>query len=468
MEPAIRFENVSKRYYLGKRRAFASYLLPGSLQRWLTRNRHGPEGIGGPSPNELWALREVSFEVRPGEMLGIVGPNGAGKTTTLSLLAGITAPTSGRIDVRGRVGALIQLGAGFHPELTGRENVYLNASILGLKKAEVAEIYDDIVKFAELGQFMDTPIKRYSSGMYARLGFAVAVHIDPDILLVDEVLAVGDVSFQEKCMRRMDDIRRSDKAVVFVTHSLYQVEALCDRALWLDHGRVMLLGSAGEVVRAFLDTQERKAMAEAQTEGRSSFEGRITAATRAYFDARKQEEASVVSTRGSEDTLLEIERVELLDSGGVVRTEFPFGSSLAVRIRYYARRRVERPLFNLRFLHKGHGVLEASMLIDGYGPEWIEGRGTAECHFQRLPLTPKVYEILLFVRSAEGIADIAPMRTCAQFRVTDEGLDQVPLRGPMAVNHLRQGSPVYVPRTWRFYSGPELTCILESNHDEHR
>jgi len=402
--------------------------------------------------HEFWALQDVSFSVRRGEMLGLIGQNGAGKSTLLKMLNGLIKPDSGQITMRGNVQGLIELGAGFNPILTGRENVFINASVLGIPKSKVDQAMPHIVEFAGIKEFMDTPVQSYSSGMKARLGFAVITQLDPDVLLIDEVLAVGDTAFREKCMRRMDALRQSEKAIIFVTHSLYQVEALCNKALWLEKGHIVQYGNANDVIRAYLDNQERRAMAESQAEG-VTYQGRETIATKAYFQARDREKAKTtipISTHASE--LLQIRKVELIDGFGQISSEFPFRTDLTVRIHYNALRQVYRALFNLRFLNEGHGIFEASMLIDGYGPEFIEGKGTVECRIPRLPLTPKVYDILLFVRSGEGIADLTTMRTVASFRITDEQLHSVPLRGPMALNHLRQGSPVYVPRTWHFYN----------------
>ncbi|MBN2374030.1 ABC transporter ATP-binding protein [bacterium] len=421
-------------------------------------------------PEEFWSLKDVSFAVKRGEMLGLIGQNGAGKSTLLKLLHGLINPDSGKITMRGRVQALIELGAGFSPILTGRENVYINASILGISKKQIDQTLPHIIEFAGIEDFMDTPVQNYSSGMKARLGFSVITQLDPDVLLIDEVLAVGDTAFQEKCMRRMDVLRKSNKAIIFVTHSLYQVEALCDKALWLEKGRIVQYGEASDIVRDYLDNQERRAMSESQAEG-VTYEGRITTATRAYFTAMDSEKNTVDSAKHGNDSLfpkqgkspspdphntsdlLEIIKVELVDAEENVCSEFPFLSDITVRIYYYAKRRIDRPLFNLRFLNKDRSIFEASMLIDGYGPDWVEGQGMVECEIPKLPLTPKVYNILLFVRSSEGIADLTTMRTVANFRITDEHIEQVPLLGPMAVNHLRQGSPVYIPRTWRFYNG---------------
>src|ERR671930_2677328 len=197
-------------------------------------------------------------------VVGLVGQNGAGKTTTLKLLAGITRPTRGRVQTRGRVASLINLGAGFHPELTGRENILLNGVILGLTRREVRARFDDIVAFAELGPYLETPVKRYSSGMYARLGFAVAVHVDPDVLLVDEVLSVGDVAFQDRSIRKMLAFRDSGRGILFVSHNLSAVEMMCQRSIWLDHGRVRLEGPTAEVVQAYLDAGDTELVAKSR------------------------------------------------------------------------------------------------------------------------------------------------------------------------------------------------------------
>jgi ABC-2 type transport system ATP-binding protein len=233
-EAALQIDGVSKRFRLYRER-------PSSLKQRLLATRSSAE--------DLWALREVSFDVGAGESTGLIGHNGSGKTTLLKCIAGILRPTEGRVRYRGRVAALLELGAGFHPELTGRENVYLNASFLGLSRRDTDGVYDQIVGFAELEGFMDSQVKFYSSGMLVRLGFAVAVHVDPDILLIDEVLAVGDEAFQRKCLVRIARFREEGRTIVLVTHALDTVIDVCDRAVMLDHGRVHLADRPTEVVR---------------------------------------------------------------------------------------------------------------------------------------------------------------------------------------------------------------------------
>ena len=248
MSRAIAAESLSKSYRIGELHSAYTTLRDSAaaVARRLVRRDHGAH------EEEIWALRDVSFELAEGDVLGVIGRNGAGKSTLLKILTRITMPTSGRAEIRGRVGSLLEVGTGFHPELTGRENVFLNGSVLGMKRREIQSRFDEIVEFAGVEQFVDTPVKRYSSGMSVRLAFAVAAHFEPEIFLVDEVLAVGDAEFQRRCLGRMEDLSESGRTVVFVSHQMQAVAQLCDRALWLDHGRIVEDGSAGEVVATYL------------------------------------------------------------------------------------------------------------------------------------------------------------------------------------------------------------------------
>jgi lipopolysaccharide transport system ATP-binding protein len=239
----IRVENISKRYYLGDR-------LPNSLRDLVTRFVR-PKGNPA-NKNELWALRDVSFEVEEGETLGIIGRNGAGKSTILKVLSRITKPTAGTATIRGRVGSLLEVGTGFHNELTGRENIYMNGAILGMRRAEIDRKFDEIVAFSEIEQFLDTPVKHYSSGMYTRLAFSVAAHLEPEILIVDEVLAVGDTGFQNKCIGKMDEVSRSGKTVLFVSHNLGSLSQICKNGLLLHNGRVQSHGTIQDTVNEYL------------------------------------------------------------------------------------------------------------------------------------------------------------------------------------------------------------------------
>jgi ABC-type polysaccharide/polyol phosphate transport system ATPase subunit len=235
----IEFRQVTKRFQIREGRTLREFV-PGLMR--------------GARPEPFYALRDVTFFVSRGETVGLVGRNGSGKSTALKLIAGVTAPTQGDVYVAGRVSPLIELGAGFHPDLTGRENIHLNASILGLSAREIREQFDGIVEFSELREFIEMPVKRYSSGMYVRLAFAVAVHANPEVLLVDEVLSVGDTFFQEKCLDRMHEFQKRGTTIVVVSHSLALVENFCERAIWLEHGRLVMEGPAREVVQRYQES----------------------------------------------------------------------------------------------------------------------------------------------------------------------------------------------------------------------
>src|SRR2546421_11804717 len=243
----IRGEGLSKCYHRGaiQKRAL--------LRDHLSRALKSPLSVfGRPKDETFWALKDVGLEVREGEVLGIIGRNGAGKTTLLKILSRITRPTTGWAEIYGRVGSLLEVGTGFHPELTGRENTFLSGAILGMRKKEIARKFDEIVAFAELEKFIDTPAKHYSSGMYVRLAFAVAAHLEPEILVVDEVLAVGDAAFQKKCLGKMSDVARAGRTVLFVSHNMQALQSLCGRAVHLDQGRVAAIGTAQAVVSEYL------------------------------------------------------------------------------------------------------------------------------------------------------------------------------------------------------------------------
>jgi lipopolysaccharide transport system ATP-binding protein len=305
LKTVVHFNHVSKLYRLGLTRTSVLRTLTNSLKKVINhRNRENDENL------ELWALRDVSFELSQGESLGLIGKNGAGKSTILKLLAKITQPTSGDIDIKGKLSALIELGSGFHPDLTGRDNIYLNGTILGLSKNDIKRHFDEIVDFSELERFIDTPVKRYSSGMTVRLGFAVAACIKPDILLVDEVLAVGDASFRQKCMNRIHSLINDGTTIIFVSHNLYMVQAVCPSALYIVDGRVKFQGKTLEAIDAYeRDFHEER--------------------------ARKYE----ISKQNHEDPMtdVQINKVEILDANSFdTPAEFHSEQTVEVRIHYSA------------------------------------------------------------------------------------------------------------------------------------
>jgi lipopolysaccharide transport system ATP-binding protein len=248
---AIRAENLGKRYRIGQRERYVTLrdVLTNALT-WPVRLLRG-RGSNSTGPEYIWALREISFDVDEGDVVGIIGRNGSGKSTLLRILSRITRPTEGRAEIVGRVGSLLEVGTGFHPELTGRENVYLSGAILGMKRQEIERKFDEIVAFAEIEKFIDTTVKYYSSGMHMRLAFAVAAHLEPDILLVDEVLAVGDVGFQKKCLGRMGEVAKTGRTVLFVSHQMNQIRRICRNCIWLDAGRIRTRGSTSETVTGY-------------------------------------------------------------------------------------------------------------------------------------------------------------------------------------------------------------------------
>lgn len=251
MKPIIKVENLGKMYRIGARQASYHTLretIAGAMQAPFKRLRRN----GAENSRTIWALKAVSFEVMPGEVVGIVGRNGAGKSTLLKVLSRITEPTTGRVEIYGRIASLLEVGTGFHPELTGRENMYLNGAVLGMKRSEIERKFDEIVAFAEIEKFLDTPVKHYSSGMYMRLAFAVAAHLEPDILLVDEVLAVGDIEFQKKCLAKMDDVAKHGRTVLFVSHAMTAIAKLCTRTILLGDGEIAQEGNTERVIDYYL------------------------------------------------------------------------------------------------------------------------------------------------------------------------------------------------------------------------
>jgi ABC-type polysaccharide/polyol phosphate transport system ATPase subunit len=306
MKRVISFEDVSKKYQLGVARAS----LPGLISQGVKKIVR-PSASKVSSNEVLWALKNVSFDLEQGQSLALVGSNGAGKTTTLKLLANITRPTTGRIETSGKLSALIELGAGFHPDLTGRENIYLNGSILGLKRQEINKRFEEIVEFSELNRFIDTPVKRYSSGMIVRLGFAVASCVEPEILLVDEVLAVGDASFRQKSLKRIQSLINQGTSILFVSHNLYMVQAVCQKSLYLKNGEVKLWDETKKVIEAY--------ETDIHAERVSKFSG------------------SAKETGGS-DTGMEITKVEVLGLDGKKPEQFKSNQPAQIRVHYNAYR----------------------------------------------------------------------------------------------------------------------------------
>lgn len=384
MRELVRFDKVSKYYRLG---AGAT-----GLSRLTSRIRSVASGHSLVSSDQegFWALRDVSFCLGEGDALGIIGSNGAGKTTTLKILSRVTKPTSGSAAVYGRMSSLIELGAGFHPDLSGRENVYLNGAILGLKKRQIDALFDRIVAFSELEQFIDTPVKRYSSGMYARLGFAVAAHVNPEVLLVDEVLSVGDVGFQAKCAERMKELRHQGTSVIFVSHNMRSVDAICDTCLLLNHGQVEYFGSPSQAIDRYLRLNQNRV-----------------------------HQAKMPSSTGGapSNQLADIVRVEVLDETRQAREIFRIGDTVVVRIHYVAHQRIEAPLFSAG-LFRVDGLHACSNTSEGYvEPVAIEGPGVIELTIPHISLIPHTYVLATSISERRTLRAYA-MEQLASFQVT--------------------------------------------------
>ena len=356
-EPAIVVDSVSKRFRMFRDR-------PTNLKEKVTHRSRGSRG------EDFWALRDVSLEIPRGSTYGLIGHNGSGKSTLLKLIAGIHRPTSGTITAHGRVSAMLELGAGFHPELSGRDNVFLNGSILGLTRKQISAAMDDIVEFSGIGDFIDVPVKVYSSGMYVRLGFSIAANLDPELLIIDEIIAVGDEEFQRRCFDRLYELRRKGTTIVFVSHSLALIQTLCDRVAWLEHGRLRAEGSAFEVVDQYVAQvnaaeSDRLGQGDAATDDRHRGSGELT-----------------------------IRRVEFLDADGVARPVAVAGKPMTVRVHYDATEPVTEPVFGLAFHHEnGAHVSGPNSQAGGTIAGRVEGPGYADYHFDQLPLNPGIFVV---------------------------------------------------------------------------
>jgi ABC-2 type transport system ATP-binding protein len=342
-EAAVVVENVSKRFrmYHERNQSLKAALMRGGRAKY----------------DEFWALRDVSFEIPKGSTFGLIGENGSGKSTMLKCIARILRPNDGSIRTVGSLAALLELGSGFHPELSGRENVYLNGSILGMSKSQIDDKFDSIVDFSGIGEFIDQPVKNYSSGMYVRLGFSVAINVDPDILLVDEVLAVGDANFQDKCMDKFARFRRAGKTVVVVSHAMGSLRTLCDEAAWLDHGKLQKVGPAAEIVDDYVDTS--------------------------HVDLQTTEDGAPRWGTGE----VRLTSVQMLDAAGEQVERVRTGDSITIRMNYQAEQPLEEPVFGLAMETRegvymwGHNTFDSHYILDR-----VEGTGSVELTIPRLML----------------------------------------------------------------------------------
>lgn len=394
MSIAIQLDRVSKRYRTGRSRTIVD-LVASNLDRLRGRTQEVHSATRGRIDATIHALRDVSVEIAQGAGLGIIGRNGAGKTTLLKLISRVTWPTSGTVRVAGHVVSLIELGAGFHPELTGRENVYLGAGLFGLTRRDIDRQFDRIVEFADVARLIDTPMKRYSSGLYARLGFSVAIHSNPDIVLVDEVLSVGDAAFRRRALEALRQLIGEGRTVLFISHDMWNVRRLCSQILWMENGAVRAYGPAGEMAERYM--------------------------SEVNLDALANHATALQSHRGGTGEV-RYTSVELYDAQGQPTGLVAPGETLIVRAAYRASNPVERPSFQLGIVDVDTGVVvttASTMAADV--PATVSGEGVIECRFDRLPLRPRQYVLRLSITDAFQLASYDIVTAGPRFAVTGQG-----------------------------------------------
>lgn len=359
-QPIISFRDVNKRFTFSKEKPQS--LLETIISIFSRRSRHPKQ--------DLWAVRDLSFDVYPGQALGIIGRNGSGKSTILKLIARILRPTSGQVLVRGRISALLELGAGFHPDLTGRENISLNASVLGLTEEEVERSFDSIVEFSELGEFIDMPVKHYSSGMYMRLGFSVAIHVDPTVLIIDEILAVGDQAFQMKCIDRIHEMKRQGVTIIIISHNLNIIRRLCSHLIWLEHGEMKASGLSQEVASQYKESSNKSVGQQLALESQEGSFRRW----------------------GSQE--IELTSVRILNAAGEEKSIFHTGDEMTIEMVYIAHQPIREPEFGLAIVRQdGLNISGPNTQMDGIETGLVEGPGIIRYRIEELPLLPARYQI---------------------------------------------------------------------------
>ena len=422
---AVRVDGLGKQYRLGKQnekyRTFRDTVAAG-LSAPL-RALKAKSGDKDKADETFWALKDVSFEVKRGEVVGIIGRNGAGKSTLLKILSRITEPTTGTIDIYGRVGSLLEVGTGFHPELSGRENVFLNGAILGMSKRDIERKFDEIVAFAEVEKFIDTAVKHYSSGMYLRLAFAVAAYLEPEILVVDEVLAVGDAAFQKKCLGKMQDVAGQGRTVLFVSHNMSAVTGLCRRCVWLSQGCIVRDGDVHEVIQQYMISQ---------MENSFSYES---------------------PTHG-----LTIQRVTT-NKHGRETSQFAPGDELTVEVQYHAATTLVNPLFYFTVIGTSGWCFSANMLLDGCQIGKMHGAGKISCSFLNIPLLPQSYLIRMAIRDNDTRTTLLSPQEVAGFEVIANMRDYG-LNGERMAALVQTSCPVVLPYTWVMPDGSEATVDI--------
>lgn len=436
-------ENISKKFCRDLRRSllYAVKDLAGELTL-----RSGSDKL---RRDEFWALQDVSFQLLPGESLGLIGGNGAGKSTLLKIINGLIRPDTGAMRITGSIGALIALGTGFNPILTGRENIYINAAVLGLKRKEVDRSLDQIIDFAEIGDFIDAPVQSYSSGMQVRLGFSVAANLNPDLLLIDEVLSVGDASFRARCINRLDEYKKNGGSIIFVSHNTMAVEAVCDRVMWLDHGRVMDIGDPRKVIQKYEE---------------NSLEISRQAEARIRIGSKKAEEAHVAESNAK------ITSIETHDLWGNPKSHFDSGESLEVRLRYESCGDIVDPYFIIG-IKKGSGdaaIAMMSMMWDGVRLGEIPRKSVVSCELQSPPLSPGTYRLFAGILSQAsgqlGRKWYAPYSELGYFTITAETL-AANFPGAPGPHLVSQMPPLMIEHSWKLDEHRKASPQLQASAD---
>jgi lipopolysaccharide transport system ATP-binding protein len=423
-EFAISVENLGKRYDVGRMHDpndGLRHVIESAFRSPLAAFK---KKLHAKRTKDFWALRGVSLQIQRGEVVGIIGGNGAGKSTMLKLLSRITVPTEGCIRINGRIASLLEVGTGFHPELTGRENIFLNGAILGMRRTEIIRRFDEIVEFSEIGEFLDTPVKRYSSGMYVRLAFSVAAHLEPEILIVDEVLAVGDAAFQRKCLAKISSFARSGRTVLFVSHNHDAVRNLCDRAVWLKNGHVQEDGPAGLVVDNYFEA----------------------ISSVAAFSSQNHEYGFTVKS------------IVLKNSRGKRSLQFSPGEDMIVELHYLAEKPLEQPYITFGVTGKMGSCFTANMLLDGNRPAVLHGAGMLACRFKALPIFPQNYTLKMAVRTKSGEDFVIDYSAVAYFNVIGD-LANYGFKGEF-LSRVPNSTPVVVPYEWHLPDGTVASFSL--------
>lgn len=418
---AIRAENLSKQFHIGamkKNRNFREALVDGftSPFRRAANLLRGQSTGAAELDDTIWALKDVSFEIKRGETVGIIGRNGAGKSTLLKIISRITEPTEGFADIYGRIGSLLEVGTGFHPELTGRENIYLNGAILGMKKAVIKRKFDEIVSFSGVEKFIDTPVKHYSSGMYLRLAFAVAAHLEPEILLVDEVLAVGDISFQKKCIGKMDEVAKEGRTVLFVSHNMGAIANLCKSAIWIDQGKMQARGEVGLIIDSYIKSN--------------------TEIGKANLNLRKTHSTGEAS----------ITDVRLLDSQNKSVDVFQMGETVIVEfdVDFYRSFSTLDLTLEVKRLEMGINVLHLMNHDCGFSPENISaGKHTFRVELPQCMLYPNSYSVSIWVGTNGSNTGLDLILDAVNFSIIQSGITK--RTTPLAMH---KEAIFYIPTKW--------------------